>query len=59
MNQATEWLGEIIGEKGCIESHGFAMGIDENKLLRTWRERGCNNTWGVHILAGHGSLLAA
>ena len=35
---------KLLREKGCIESHGFAIGIDENKLLRTWRERGCNNT---------------
>jgi hypothetical protein len=50
---------KLLREKGCIESHGFAIAIDENKLLRTWRERGCNNTAGVHMLAGHGSLLAA
>ena len=33
-----EWLGEIIARKGCIENHGFAMGIDAHKLLRTWRD---------------------
>jgi hypothetical protein len=52
---------KLLREKDCMESQGFDIGIaqDKLKLLRTWRERGCNNTEGVHILQGHESLLAA
>jgi hypothetical protein len=42
---------KLLREKGGVESHGLAVGIAENKPLRTWRERGRNNAEGIHVLA--------
>jgi hypothetical protein len=49
---------KLLREKSGVESDGFAIGIDQNKQLGTWRERGGNNTEGIHILERHRSLLA-